>query len=211
MSKTHLDFFMQYLRNPKQVGAIAPSSAALAAAITRDISPADAPVIELGPGTGTVTRSILDRGIAPRDLTLIESNPDFATLLEREFPDVRVLCMNAAELATTELFSDRRAGAVVSGIPFLMLDHDEATAILSGVLHWMRPDAAIYQFTYGLRAPIPAPVLSRLGLGIARVGGTYRNLPPASVYRLTRLGATQRTRAQLRASATSATGTASAA
>lgn len=190
--KGHLGFFMQYLRNPKEIGAIAPSSAALGAAITREIDPSDAPVIELGPGTGTITRSILKRGIAPRDLTLIESNPDFIALLERHFPETRVLCMNAAKLSSIELFSGRKAGAVVSGIPFLMLDRDEATAILAGVLKWMRPEAAIYQFTYGLRAPIPTQVLSRLGLKIERIGGTYRNLPPASVYRLTRLDAASR-------------------
>lgn len=192
MSKGHLGFFMQYLRNPKEIGAIAPSGPALGAAITREIDPADAPVIELGPGTGTLTRAILERGIAQRDLTLIESNSKFIPQLQRDFPDVRVLCMNAAELSTVELFSGRKAGAVVSGIPFLMLDHDEATAILAGVLKWMRPEAAIYQFTYGLRAPIPAPVLARLGLKIERMGGTYRNLPPAHVYRLTRIDATAR-------------------
>lgn len=190
--KGHLGFFMQYLRNPKEIGAIAPSSAALGAAITREIVPSDAPVIELGPGTGTLTRSILERGIAPRDLTLIESNPDFIPLLERNFPETRVLCMNAAKLSTIELFSGRKAGAVVSGIPFLMLDRDEATDILAGVLKWMRPEASIYQFTYGLRAPIPMQVLSRLELKIERIGGTYRNLPPASVYRLTRADAASR-------------------
>lgn len=192
MSKAHLAFFMQYLRNPKEIGAIAPSSAALGAAITREINPANAPVIELGPGTGTVTRSILDRGIAPADLTLIESNPKFIPQLERDFPGTRVLCMNATRLSSIELFSDRKAGAVVSGIPFLMLDRDEATEILAGVLKWMRPEASIYQFTYGLRAPIPSEVLERLGLRIRRIGGTYRNLPPASVYRLTRIDASAR-------------------
>lgn len=192
MSKGHLAFFMQYLRNPKEIGAIAPSSAALGSAITREIGPGDAPVIELGPGTGTLTRSILERGISPRDLALVESNPEFVPQLERDFPGARVLCMNAARLASIELFKDRKAGAAVSGIPFLMLDRDEATAILAGVLAWMRPEAAIYQFTYGLRAPIPADVLARLGLRITRIGGTYRNLPPASVYRLTRSDAAGR-------------------
>ena len=50
----------------------------------------------------------------------------------------------------------------------------------------MRPTGSFYQFTYGPRCPVPRPILDRLGLKATRVGGTIRNIPPASVYRITR-------------------------
>jgi phospholipid N-methyltransferase len=49
----------------------------------------------------------------------------------------------------------------------------------------MRPTASFYQFTYGPRCPVPRPILDRLGLKAVRIGGTVRNIPPASVYRIT--------------------------
>jgi phospholipid N-methyltransferase len=59
-------------------------------------------------------------------------------------------------------------------------------AIYSAVLYHMRQDAAIYQFTYGPRCPVPYAVLERLGLRCRRVGSTLANLPPAAVYRFWR-------------------------
>lgn len=194
MDQAYLTFFTQFLRSAKQLGAITPSSSALSAVITSEIGPGHAPVIELGPGTGVVTRALVARGIAPRDLTLIETNRAFVGHLEREFPEARVLCMDAAELDRMPELADLRAGAVVSGIPFLLVSREQAVAILGGVLKRMRPGAAIYQFTYSLRPPIPDEVLAHLGLGIRRIGGTMRNLPPASVYRITRNDTAARSR-----------------
>src|SRR5262245_53813415 len=95
--KERVSFLVQYLRNPKQVAAILPSSPAVAHLITREIDVRHAPVLELGPGTGSFTRAILARGIAPDDLTLIETNSEFCTLLQRDFPGTHVHCMNAAD------------------------------------------------------------------------------------------------------------------
>ena len=78
---TALSFFLAWLANPRRIGAIAPSSAALANAITADLTPASAPVIELGPGTGVFTRSIIARGVPEHRLALIEYAADFVDKL----------------------------------------------------------------------------------------------------------------------------------
>ena len=57
---------------------------------------------------------------------------------------------------------------------------------LSASLGHMRPDASIYQFTYGPRCPVPRAVLERLGLRCRCVGSTLANFPPATVYRIWR-------------------------
>jgi len=178
-------FFRTWVSDPFRVGAVAPSGAALADIITRDIGPASGPVIELGPGTGAFTSRLLKRGVRPEDLTLIEHGSEFAVRLEGRFPGVRVLWMDAARLKTL----DRRgppAGAVISGLPILTMSPRKVVAILDGAFSHLRPDGAFYQFTYSGRCPIARPILDRLGLRATLVDRTFRNIPPASVYRISR-------------------------
>jgi phosphatidylethanolamine/phosphatidyl-N-methylethanolamine N-methyltransferase len=181
-----LSFFRAWLTDPRRVGAIIPSSEALADAITADLTPASAPVIELGPGTGVFTRSIIARGIPENRLALIEKGSAFVDRLQREFPQACVHHMDATRLRHVDLFDGERAGAIVSGIPLLLMPLKKVVALLDGAFHRLRMDGGFYQFTYGLGSPIPIPVLDRLGLSATRVGGTFANLPPASVYRIRR-------------------------
>lgn len=184
--KERLSFLFQYLRNPKEVGALLPSGTAASSLMASEIDPRHAPVLELGPGTGSFTRAILARGVKPSDLTLVETNSEFCALLAREFPGTHVHCMNAADIAKRDLFGGRKVGAVVCGVPFLLLKPGEALSILEAVFEVMRPDAALYQVTYGFTHPFPRDVLKTLDLTASHVGRTLRNAPPASVYRLKR-------------------------
>jgi phospholipid N-methyltransferase len=177
-------FARTLLHHPLRVGAVAPSSPALAKIITAGITPDRAPVIELGPGTGVFTRALLARGISEESLALVESDVRFVHLLEREFPRANVVFLDASRIRTIELFRGQPAGAVVSGLPLLSMSMRKVLAIYSAVLYHMRQDAAIYQFTYGPRCPVPYAVLERLGLRCRRTGSTLANLPPATVYRL---------------------------
>jgi phospholipid N-methyltransferase len=181
-----LSFFLAWLSDPLRVGAVSPSSPALADAITREITPACAPVIELGPGTGVFTRSLIRRGIPEDRLALIERSGAFARALERTFPRAHVLQMDAAGLAGADLFGGERAGAVVSGLPLLLMPPSKVRALLEAAFECLRAGSAFYQFTYGLEPPVPRRTLDRLGLEIARSGGTLANVPPATVYRIRR-------------------------
>lgn len=181
-----LPFFRAWVSNPLQVAAITPSGNALAGLITAGISPATGPVLELGPGTGAFTRALLARGVAERDLTLIEYGPDFAQLLGRRFPSARVIWMDAARIERIGHFEGAPFGATVSGLPLLSMPPKKVMAILGGSFERMRPDGAFYQFTYGPRCPVSQRVLDRLGLRAARVGRAFMNVPPAAVYRITR-------------------------
>jgi len=181
-------FFRAWLADPLQVAAIMPSGPALADLITAEITPAAAPVIELGPGTGVFTRALLDRGVAERDLVLVEFGPDFARRLAHRFPAARLLRMDAAGLHRLPALTRDGclAGAVVSGLPLLSMPPRKMFAILGGAFRHLRPDGAFYQFTYGPRCPVPAAVLDRLGLKATRIGGVLVNVPPAFVYRISR-------------------------
>ena len=179
-------FLRSWLSDPLRVSAVAPSGDALARLMTREISPCDGPILELGPGTGVFTKALLDRGVSESELTLIENGPDFARLLRHRFPQSRVLLADAARLARLDLFPVASVGAVVSGLPLLSMSPRQVLSVLRGTFGYLRPDGTFYQFTYGFRCPVPRPILDRLRLKATRVGQTVRNLPPAAVYRITR-------------------------
>jgi len=179
-------FFRAWLKAPLRVAAVVPSGRALAAAITAEIGPETAPVIELGPGTGAFTRALIGRGIPESRLALVEAGPDFAALLRERFPAAQVLCMNAARLGSADPFNGEKAGAVVSGLPVLSMPPKTVIGILEGSFGHLRPDGAFYQFTYGPRCPIPRAILDRLGLKAVRIGRAVANVPPAAVYKITR-------------------------
>jgi phosphatidylethanolamine/phosphatidyl-N-methylethanolamine N-methyltransferase len=179
-------FFRSWVADPLRVGAVAPSGDSLSRLMTKEIFPSDGPVLELGAGIGTFTRALLARGIRESDLTLVEYGSDFMRVLQRRFPQARVLWMDASQLANYDLFPGATVGAVVSGLPLLSMSPRKVMSILSGAFSHVRPAGSFYQFTYGPRCPVPRPILDRLGLKAARIGGTVRNIPPAAVYRITR-------------------------
>ncbi|WP_043621524.1 class I SAM-dependent methyltransferase [Ensifer sp. ZNC0028] len=181
-----LNFFRAWLSDPLRVASVTPSSRSLARLITREIDPRHGPVLELGPGTGVFTRALIARGVREQDLVLVESGPDFAAVLKGRFPASTILAIDAARLAEGRPEISTGIGAAVSGLPLLSMPTRKVIAILSGIFLHMRPGGHLYQFTYGPRCPIPRPLLDRLGLRARHVGGTIRNFPPASVYRISR-------------------------
>jgi phosphatidylethanolamine/phosphatidyl-N-methylethanolamine N-methyltransferase len=179
-------FLRAWLARPLRVAALAPSGPALARLITRDITAAHAPVIELGAGTGSFTRALIARAVPEDALVLVEADAGFARLLRQRFPRAQVLHTDAARLRHVELPGGRLAGCVVSGLPLLPMPPHRIVAVLAGAFAHLSADGAFYQFTYGLGCPAPRRVLERLGLRATRIGRTLANLPPASVYRIER-------------------------
>jgi len=179
-------FFRAFVCNPRNIGAIAPSGANLAGLITSEITAASGPVLELGPGTGVFTEALLERGVRESDLTLIEYGSDFMRLLQVRFPKARVLWMDAAWMASHDLF-EQPLGAVVSGLPLLNFSKWKVAAILTAAFSKLRDGGAFYQFTYGMQCPVSRALLAELGLKANCMGRVLLNVPPASVYRITRV------------------------
>jgi phospholipid N-methyltransferase len=177
-------FLRSWLRNPQQVGAMAPSGRALADLITADIEAPGEPIIELGPGTGAFTRALLSRGVPAHRLVLVEADHTFARKLKLRFPGVRVLNMDAEHLGQTAgFFGHERASAIVSGLPLLAMPVEKVVAILHGAFqHHLDENGPFYQFTYMPRCPVPRPQLKSMGLEAVRTGFAFVNFPPAAVY-----------------------------
>jgi phosphatidylethanolamine/phosphatidyl-N-methylethanolamine N-methyltransferase len=176
----NLRFLRALIARPKNIGAVFPSSPALAAAIARQIDPTLAgPVLELGPGTGVVTRAILARGVAAERLTLVEYDEEMAAHLAGRFHDVRVIQGDAFHLGKTlngrgdELFS-----AIVSGLPLLNFPVPHRRAFIEGLVQRLRPGAPLIQFSYGTHAPVVPPP----GHSVIRAAQVWANIPPARVW-----------------------------
>ncbi|HUD40770.1 MAG TPA: phospholipid methyltransferase [Dokdonella sp.] len=183
-SSAGLAFLRSWLREPRRVGALAPSSRALARLICSEIDPAQTPVLELGPGTGVFTEALLARGLAPSQLILVESCERFAGRLRRCHPQMRVLQIDAARLAGHPALAGVRAGAAVSGLPLRAMQTAAVESIVAATFGCMTAQASLYQFTYGLRCPVPKTILRRHGLSARAIGRVWGNLPPATVYRI---------------------------
>ena len=92
-------FFRQWLKNPLGMAAISPSSPQLARQMMSELPRGARRVIELGGGTGVFTQALLDHGIAPADLLVLELNEELHQHLQRHFPQVQVACADARDLA----------------------------------------------------------------------------------------------------------------
>lgn len=138
-------------------------------------------------GDGAFTQGLVERGVAQRNLTLVERNLTFARLLAKRYPDATILGIDAAELADSSRGGGRLFDAVICGRGLPGMDARQVEAIMRAAFTRRQPDASLYQFTYGWKCSVPGDVLMRLGLGAERVGTTLRNVLPASVYRLATL------------------------
>jgi phospholipid N-methyltransferase len=177
-------FIRGWVRDPRATGALLPSGRALARLMASDVGVADR-VVELGAGTGTVTDAILRRGVRAQHLTLIERNAEFTAILERRFPQCRVVRADALSFAE-QMEGVATFDCVVSGLPLLLFSTDDKARLLEQVLSILRPRGRLLQFTYAGFCPIGRDLRRRFGLRAALIGVAARNLPPAFVYRLER-------------------------
>lgn len=178
-------FLRVMLTSPLGVGAIFPSGTSLARCMAGavDLSRPGA-VVELGAGTGVVTRSLLARGIPPERLVVIEREPRFHRFLVEHFPAVRVLKGDARELgALLQEHGITQVGNVVSSLPLLAMPLRDRAAIFEGVFSVLGGKGELIQFSYGLVPPAPGRPNLPYALKTARLKRVWRNIPPATVWR----------------------------
>ncbi len=179
-------FFRQWLSRPLSTAAFSPSSRFLNRRMVQAIPPGARRVIELGAGTGALTRALMAHGIAVDDLLAIEFNPSLHRYLTRRFPGLTVVQADARAMdRVPEVLAFARrvpVQAVVSGLGLLSMSREAQYSILSSAFELMPGNGSFVQFTYGPVTPVSREVMRALGLRAQRQGFTLCNLPPASVY-----------------------------
>jgi phosphatidylethanolamine/phosphatidyl-N-methylethanolamine N-methyltransferase len=180
-------FLKRWLRRPLSMGAVMPSGRLLGEAMAltalREIEGREGHVVELGAGTGEITKALLSAGIPPERLALVERDPELAVFLRRHFRGPQIIEGDAARLPRL-LASHRieRVAAVVSGLPLLSLPAEVVNGIVRGVFEALPRGGALVQFTYGPAPPVPRDLRESLRLVGARGKRIWRNVPPAVVW-----------------------------
>jgi phosphatidylethanolamine/phosphatidyl-N-methylethanolamine N-methyltransferase len=173
-------FLKSWFESPLKTGAVAPSGKILAQRMAAVVDPmVQGPVVELGPGTGPVTQALLQRGVAPERLFLVEYSKDFAELLRNRFPGVNVIQGDAYALPQTLADHVKEPiAAIVSSLPLLTRPDAQRSRLLRSAFDLMLPGSPFVQFTYMNSSPIP---LSRdFEATVSR--RIWKNLPPARVW-----------------------------
>ena len=173
-------FIRSWMEKPLSMGAVTPSGKLLARNMARYVDPNDdGPVIELGPGTGPVTEALVEHGVDPARLVLVEFNPTFCQLLRQRFPQAHVVQADAYRLrdALTH-YTRHEAAAIVSGLPLMTKPRRTRLRLLGDALSLLKPDAPFVQFTYAVVPPIP----KLAGLTVEASERIWLNLPPARVW-----------------------------
>ena len=176
-----LKFFKGWIDRPKSVGSIVPTSSITARRMASVVNPKSGlPVLEVGPGTGVITRAILAMGLPPSKLHLVEYSPDFVRHLRRSFPGVNVIEGDAFDIRQAlgpdapPLFD-----SVVSGVPLLNFPVPQRVAYVESLLDLIPAGRPIMQLTYGPKSPVPP------GLGnytVERFDFVIRNIPPTLLW-----------------------------
>lgn len=180
-------FFRQWLRNPKEIGAICPSSTSLANTMAAQIDAfGNGDVVELGAGTGVITKALLKTGIASSQLLIVEKNPSMTHALRQRFPSLRIVQDDVTRLSriVRDEGGMRNIKTIVSGLPMLLFDRRKQYVILRQAFRTLVLGGSFIQFTYGPKQPVSRQVLARLGIKATRVAFVWYNTPPAIVWRL---------------------------
>ena len=185
LKKPRLDDEVRFLRSwiekPLHMGAVMPSSKLLARTMAEYVDvDAEGPVIELGPGTGAITKALIDRGVDQKRLVLVEYNPGFCALLRDRYPQAKVVQGDAYALRDSLAgVLDVRASAVVSGLPLVTKPMLTRLKLIRDAFTALAPGAPFVQFTYSVAPPIPK---SLPGVSTEASERIWMNLPPARVW-----------------------------
>lgn len=178
-------FFKQWIKHPGRLGTVAPISVKLARTAAARVS-MDGYVVEIGAGTGRLTRALLERGVPSTQLAVVELDAKLCTFLKDTLP---ALCLNSDAPQIIEgdatflpdLIPPSWVGNVetaVSVVPLMYFSEEKRTAIIEAAFKILKPGGQIIHVTYNPKSPLafsPAYIQER-------VVGLWMNIPPGFVW-----------------------------
>lgn len=179
LNEERRSFLSLFLRNPKQIGSVTPSSSQLALKMVNAIHDDSlSTVVELGAGTGAITRALADRVREDTNVILFEKEPELAAALRLLYPDYPCY-PNAEELVDT-LHSAHldQVDCILSGLPFFNFSPALRERLLDQIFAALKPGGQFIAFQYSLQ--LKRHLTERFDLEAVRFVPV--NVPPAFVY-----------------------------
>ncbi len=176
-----LRFFKTWVGSPKTTGSIVPTGPYLARAMAANIRVnSGLPVLELGPGTGSITSAILKHGVKPENLYALEYSKSFLGDLQKNFPGVNIIHGDAFDLDKSLAGIEvDKFDAVISALPLLNFPQKMRISLIESLLDRLEPGRPVIQFSYGPLSPVLA---NRGSYVVEHQGWIMRNVPPAQVW-----------------------------
>jgi len=173
-------FFGLWLQKPLRLAAANPSGARLADAIAALVDLArPGPVLELGAGTGSLTRGLIRAGCHPERIIALEREPRLVTILRREFPAIAVLEGDATQIGEHLAARAGQLCAVISSLPIKWFSATEQYAVVRPCLDRLGPGGRFIQLTNAFSSPLAR---ERLGISGQEVCRVWLNLLPTQIW-----------------------------
>ncbi len=186
--REHVLLFSRFLKSPRTIGAVTPSSRALAEAMVQGIDLRQpGRIVELGPGTGVFTAAIVERLGPATQFLALDIDPTFVARINARWPGVECICGSAERL--DRIAADRGllpVDHIVSGLPFVSLPPAVTLQIIESISSVLRPGGTFTTFQYVLGYRFPSAVAFRREMSFwmhaqPTVRLVVRNMPPVFV------------------------------
>lgn len=178
--KDNIIFLKIAVNNPRGMGAIAPSSKQLAnEMVSHVLKENEGMVVELGPGTGVITEALLQSGVHPENIIVVEYSSALAALLRKRFPKIKVIEGTAEHLSSILSGEKRKPNTILSSIPLRSLPLHISKTILGEIKNSLMPGGKYIQYTYSFKKEDPFSSISNFESCVSK--RIWMNFPPARV------------------------------
>jgi len=185
-AKARFDFLLAFLRDPLSTGSLTPSSRELAIELIEPLPlHGQTKILEIGPGTGAVTKVLAERLSHAEAYQGVELNSDFLSDLGRRFPKFRFLEGSAEDLLGLGVPTQSLDG-VVSAVPWTLLKPATRAKIFSQIRQTLKPEGHFTTFLYWhlLHLPVGKKIVREISKSFSRIERSpivFKNFPPAVV------------------------------
>ncbi|MFE0301234.1 class I SAM-dependent methyltransferase (plasmid) [Priestia megaterium] len=178
-----IHFIQEYIRHPRTVGAVMPSSKQLAKEMVKPIPFEKVTcIVEYGPGTGVFTDEIIQHKRPDTIFLAIEANETFYQMLKEKYAHVENVYIIHGSAENIKQYLNKygivKVDCIVSGLPFTSLPSSISSFILQETAHVLGKEGKFITFQY---SKVKRSFFSSFfdNIDFERV---YWNVPPAYVF-----------------------------